>query len=50
MEGIYSTTQQLLTSQIPNEDYVAILLSYVEDVENIRDKIVDKEDGLNPDR
>ena len=50
MEWLYSTAQHLLTSQIPNEDYSAILLNYAKDVEEIRDKIVDEEGGIYPDR
>ena len=35
MEGIYSTPQQLLTSQNPNAKYSAILLHFAKDVEDI---------------
>ena len=50
MEGLYSTAQQLLTYQMRNEYYSAILLTYSKDVEDIRDKVVDEEGGSNPDK
>ena len=50
VKGIYSTSQQLLTSQIPNEDYAAILLNYAKDIEDIRDMVVDEAEGENPNK
>ena len=48
-KGSILLAQQLLISQIPNEDYSAILLNYVKDVEDIRDKVVNEKVGKNPD-
>ena len=41
MEEVYSISQQLLTSQLPNEDYAAILLTHSQDVADLRDKIAE---------
>ena len=42
LEGLQKLTQQLLTSNISNQDYQAILLGYRADVEANQEKIVDE--------
>ena len=42
LEGLQKLTQQLLTSNISNQDYQAILLGYREDVEANQEKIIDE--------
>ena len=50
MEDVYSISQQLLTSQLPNEDYAAIFLTHSQDVAELRDKAVEADNGENPDK
>ena len=50
MEEVYSISQQILTSQLPNEDYTAILLTHSQDVVDLRDKVVEEDNGENPDK
>ena len=50
IEEIYAIAQQLLTSQLPNKDYSAIILTYAQDIENMRDRVVNEEGGVNPDK
>ena len=49
MEEVYSISQQLLTSHLPNEDYAAILLTHSQDIADLRDKVVEANNGENPD-
>ena len=42
LEGLQKLTQQLVTSNISNQDYQAILLGYREDVEFNQEKIVNE--------
>ena len=50
MGEVYSIAQQLLTSQLPNEDYATILLTHSQNVADLRDKIVDADNDENPDK
>ena len=47
---MYSIAQQLLTSQLPNEDYAAILLTHSQYVADLRDKAVEVDNRENPDK
>ena len=44
LEGLQKLTQQLLTSNLSNQDYQAILLGYRTDVEANQQKIVDEDE------
>ena len=50
MEEVYSISQQLLTSHILNEDYAIILLTHSQDVADMRDKVIEADNGENPDK
>ena len=45
MEEVYSISQQLLTSQLPNEDYASIVLTNSQNVADLREIIVEADNG-----
>ena len=47
---MYSIAQQLLTSQLPNEDYAAIILTHSQDIADMRDKAAADDSRVNPDQ
>ena len=50
MEEMYLIAQQLLTSQLPTEDYVVLLLTHYQDVADMRDKAIEIDNRENHDK